>query len=180
VVANPGYLIGPEDHGGSDMGRFCVRFWKGRIPLAPPGGMNLVDVRDVAKGHLLAAQRGQSGRRYILGGEDRSTADFLADLARAANLRPRALPRVPLWTMTAVAALSELRGWLLHKEPYPSFQHVRLNRFFWYARSDRAAQELGYRSRPLETCLRDTYRWHRDRDALRLRGINRWWMRPAA
>ena len=62
VVVNPGYLVGPEDHEPSAMGRFCVRAWKGRMILAAPGGYNFVDVRDVAAGHLLAAERGRSGR----------------------------------------------------------------------------------------------------------------------
>src|SRR5205085_7315411 len=58
VVVNPAYLVGPGDHEGSIMGRLCVRFWKGRLLLAPPGGINLVDVRDAARGHLLAAEHG--------------------------------------------------------------------------------------------------------------------------
>src|SRR5438445_597853 len=56
IVTNPGYLLGPEDHEHSVMGRFCLRFWKGRMPVAPPGGLSLADVRDVARGHLLAAE----------------------------------------------------------------------------------------------------------------------------
>src|SRR5262249_42906303 len=70
VVTNPAYLVGPEDFEPSIMGRFCIRYWKGRVPFSPPGGLNLVDVRDVACAHLLAAEHGQTGRRYILGGED--------------------------------------------------------------------------------------------------------------
>src|SRR5204863_383601 len=63
VILNPGYLIGPVDYDESVMARFCVRFWKRKMPILPPGGLNYVDVRDVARGHLLAAERGQSGRR---------------------------------------------------------------------------------------------------------------------
>src|SRR5439155_20560421 len=92
VVVNPGYLLGPDDHEPSVMGRMCVRAWKGRLPLAAPGGYNLVDVRDVAVGHLLAAEHGQSGQRYILGGENLRIQDFLRRLATVAGLRPRAGP----------------------------------------------------------------------------------------
>src|SRR5204862_4021175 len=53
VVVNPGYLLGPDDPGPSVMGRVCVWFWRGRIPVAAPGGLNCADVRDVADGHLL-------------------------------------------------------------------------------------------------------------------------------
>jgi dihydroflavonol-4-reductase len=180
VVTNPGFLVGPEDYGRSDLGGFCARFWKGRMPMAPSGGINLADVRDVAAGHLLAAEHGRLGRRYILGGENRSFRAFMLDLAHAAGMRPRALPRLPNWGLAALAAGSELCAWLTHKEPCPSFQHVRLSWFFWYVSSDRAAQELDYSTRPLETSLRDTYRWHCTRAEPRLRGLNRWWMRPAA
>jgi dihydroflavonol-4-reductase len=178
VVTNPGYLVGPEDYHRSVMGRFCKRFWKGRIPVAPPGGFNLSDVRDVARGHLLAAEHGQAGRRYILGGENRTFPEFMALLAEVASLSPRGLPRIPCWTLSALAALSEVRSKLTEKEPYPSFQHVRLNRFYWFYRSDRAALELGYRTRPLIETLADTYQWHTAQDVLTVEGLNRWWMRP--
>jgi dihydroflavonol-4-reductase len=180
VVTNPGYLIGPEDHEPSVMGRFCVRFWKGRLPLAPSGGFNLVDVRDVARGHLLAAEHGRPGRRYILGGENRTVRSFMAKLAQVAALRPRSLPKVPWWALHVLAGLSEGRAWFTHKEPYPSFQHVRLNRYHWFCRSDRACRELGYRTCPLTLTLSDTYRWYVAQGELSLRGFNRWWMRPAA
>ncbi|HEV3165102.1 MAG TPA: NAD-dependent epimerase/dehydratase family protein [Isosphaeraceae bacterium] len=179
VITNPAYLVGPEDHGRSVMGRFCVRFWKGRILLIPPGGFSLVDVRDVARGQLLAAEHGQPGRRYVLGGENHTFHTFLSLLAEAAGLSPRLLPPVPWWTLSALAGLSECRAKLTSKEPYPSFQHVCLNRYYWFYRSDRAADELGYRYRPLADCLEDTYRWYVNNGALGLRGLNKWLMRPA-
>jgi dihydroflavonol-4-reductase len=179
VVANPGYLVGPEDYEHSVMGRLCIRFWQGRMPLAPPGGLNLVDVRDVARGHLLAAEHGQPGRRYILGGENLVLREFVALLARVVGLQPRALPAVHWWALGALAALSECRAWLTNKEPYPSFQHVRMNRYYWFCRSDRAACELGFRARPLAESLGDTYRWCLEQGLLKLRGWNRWWMRPS-
>jgi dihydroflavonol-4-reductase len=179
VVTNPGYLLGPDDHEGSVMGRLCLRFWKGRVPLALPGGFCLADVRDVARGHLLAAELGRPGRRYILGGENRTFREFLSDLAGAAGLRPRRLWQAPGWSVPAMAALAECRGRLTGREPYPSFQHARLNARLWFASSDRAAAELGYRPRPLRECLADAYRWHRARQPWTLRGPSRWWLRAA-
>jgi dihydroflavonol-4-reductase len=185
VITNPGYLIGPEDYEGSAMGRFCLRFWKGRVPLAPPGGLNLADVRDVAAGHLLAAERGRPGRRYILGGENLLWRDFMRLLSEVAGWRPRAVPRVPGWLLSTLAAVGEARAWWTEREPYPSFQHARLNRYCWFYRSDRAAAELGYRSRPVAAALADAYDWLAHvADKLprhhALRGWSRWWMRPAA
>lgn len=178
VVTNPGYLIGPEDHEHSVMGRFCVRFWKGRMPLAPPGGLNLVDVRDVARGHLLAAEHGRWGRRYILGGENGTFPELFDGLAEAADLRPRRTISVPWWMLWALAGAAECRAWFTGKEPYPSFQHVLLNRYHWFYSSDRAARELGYEPRPVMESLADTFRWYVARGGLEMRGWRRWWLRP--
>lgn len=180
VVTNPGYMVGPEDYERSVMGRFCTRYWRGLVPLAPPGGFNFVDARDVALGHLLAAQHGKAGRRYILGGEDRRFPEFMALLAAVGGLNPRAFPVVPGAIQTALAALAECRAWATHEPPYPALQHTRLNRFHWFYRSDRAERELGYRARPLVVSLRETYAWYAGMWDFRVRGVSsRWWLRPA-
>jgi dihydroflavonol-4-reductase len=178
VVVNPGYLIGPEDHECSVMGRYCLRFWKGRVLIAPTGGMNLVDVRDVATGILLAAEHGQSGSRYILGGENHKMKAFMRLLAEAASMRPRGIPVIAALPLRAVALLAEGRAWFTGRETYPSFQHVRMNRLDWFVSSERAEMELGYRSRPLRETLSDTYQWCQEQRMLSLRPFNRWWMRP--
>ncbi len=180
VVTNPGYLVGMDDYEGSIMGRFCVRFWKGRVPMAPPGGLSLVDARDVATGHLLAAEHGKSCRRYVLGGENHRFPSFLRSLARVANCRPRALPRIPWLLLAGVAGIAEMRGHITGREPYPSLGHVRLNRWCWFGDSSRAIAELGYTFRPLINALRDAYAWHQGRRPIRPRGFSRWWLRPAA
>jgi len=160
VVVNPAYLVGPADHEGSIMGRFCLRCWRGRVPLAPPGGVNLVDVRDVALGHLLAAELGRRGQRYILAGENRTYAAFMGELATAAGRPRRWRPTVPSWMLTCLARLNELRARFTGREPYPSLAHARLNRYRWFYRSDKAAEELGYRPRPLAETLCDAFAWY--------------------
>lgn len=178
VVVNPGLVIGPDDHGESFMGRFLLRFWKGRIFMAPPGGVNLVDVRDVAAGHLLAAERGRSGRRYIMGGENVSLHALMRTMASVAGMRPRALPRMPPWVEWLIAGGAELRTTIRRREPYPSFQHVRLNRLNWFYDWSRARDEVDFRPRPLLDSLRDTFDWYAARHSMQLRAINRFWMRP--
>lgn len=178
VVVNPALLIGPEDNEVSIMGRFCLRFWKGRIPLTPPGGVNLVDVRDVAIGHLLAAERGQAGRRYIMGGENVSFPILICMMASVAGMRPRAIGRIPHWVEWFVAAGAELRAVFRQREPYPSFQHVRLNRLTWFYDWSRARDELNFSPRPLLESLRDTFDWYAARHSIQLRGMHRFWMRP--
>jgi len=178
VVVNPSYLIGPEDYDRSVMGQFCHRFWRGRVPLVPPGGLNLVDVRDAAAGHLLAAERGRRGQRYILGGEDHDYRSFARLLADVAGFRPRFLPAIPRPLFTTLAAFNEIRGRLLGREAYPSLAHSRLNRFYWFFSSDRARKELGYDPRNVRDSLVDAYDWFASREKLRPRGFNHWWLRP--
>jgi dihydroflavonol-4-reductase len=179
VVVNPSYLIGPEDHDRSIMGQFCRRFWRGRAPIAPPGGLNLVDVRDVAAGHLLAAERGQRGRRYILGGEDHDYRSFVQLLCEVAALRPRWIPYVPRLLFTLGAAGNQFRCWLRGREPFPSLAHARLNRYFWFFSSDRARRELGYDPRPVRASLADAYSWWNAREPFQYRGLNRFMLRPS-
>lgn len=159
VIANPAYLIGPEDEEGSIMGRFCSRFWRGHVPLIPPGGLNFVDVRDVARGHLLAAERGRRGTRYILGGENRTMRDFTACLAEVGGMAPRRRVSLPPLVQTGLAYLAECRAALVRREPYPSRQYARLSRYRWYYSSQRAHTELGYCARPMRDSLADAHRW---------------------
>ncbi|MFM8272623.1 MAG: hypothetical protein ACKODX_09855 [Gemmata sp.] len=183
-VVNPGYLFGPDDPGPSVMGELCVRFWRGNLAVPPPGGINAVDVRDVARGHLLAAERGACGRRYILGGTNVRFSDLFARLARAAGLRravlPSFRPAVPALGLWALAAVAELGHRITGKDPKPSFEFVRLFRRYWYVDSARAESEIGYRARPLSETLADAFAWHAARTRVHPRGLNRLWLTGAA
>ncbi|MBP3956215.1 NAD-dependent epimerase/dehydratase family protein [Gemmata sp. G18] len=181
LVVNPGYLFGPDDPGPSVMGDLCVRFWRGNVAFALPGGINAVDVRDVAAGHLLAAERGASGRRYILGGENVRFTHLFAALARAGGMQRAflrsfkpALPRSAWWAM---AALAELGSRVSGKDPRPSFEFVRMFQRCWFVSSARAEAELGYRARPLSETLADAFAWHAARTRVAPRGLNKLWLR---
>jgi dihydroflavonol-4-reductase len=155
VVVNPASVLGPDDATGSEFGMLCKRFWRRRIPLYFSGGNNFVDVRDVARGHLLAAERGRRGERYILGGWNRSYRDFFAELAR---FSPRLLPRLRLPAFLAPAlarlvALFDRRGSRSYLTPA---QARLLGRWFWFD-DTKARSELGYEPRPLCETLADTY-----------------------
>ena len=162
VIVNPAYLVGPEDYERSVMGRFCERFWKQRLPLLPPGGLNFVDVRDVATGHLLAAERGQAGRRYILAGSNRTIGEFACELAEVAALPRKWRPTLPAWCLSALALLLENWAKISKREPHPSCQYARLNWYNWFYESSCAREELGFDARPLIETLADSYRWHCD------------------
>ncbi|GBD35361.1 3 beta-hydroxysteroid dehydrogenase/Delta 5--_4-isomerase [bacterium HR36] len=158
VIVNPASVIGPEDYSRSEFGVLCRRFWSRRLPLVFRGGSNFVDVRDVAQGILLAAQQGRAGRRYILGGVNRSWLDFFRDLARL-SWWP-----IPRWY--APGTVAPLIAWINTycerrpgKRPYLSPAQAELLSWFFFMSSRRAREELGYEPRPWTQTLRDTYQF---------------------
>jgi dihydroflavonol-4-reductase len=156
VVVNPAGVIGPDDFSRSEFGTLCRRFWKGRIPFHFGGGNNFVDVRDVAMGHLLAAEHGRSGQRYLLGGTNRSMTSFFADLARVAG-RPIFRLRVPEAIGSLIGLVNERWQRPSSGRSYLTPGQARLLSLFFYFNSSKARRELGYRPRALARSLADTY-----------------------
>jgi dihydroflavonol-4-reductase len=156
VVVNPACVVGPEDYGRSEFGTFCRRFWRGRIPFDFGGGNNFVDVRDAAAGHLLAAERGRPGERYILGGCNRTTTAFFADLARVAG-RPIFRLRLPAALGGLVATLNDRFGVWRAARSYLTAGQARLLGLFFYYDCGKAHRELGYRPRSLRASLADSH-----------------------
>ena len=158
VVVNPASVIGPGDFSKSEFGTLCQRFWRRRMPIHFGGGNNFVDVRDVAEGHLLAAERGRCGERYLLGGTDHTWTGFFAELARVA---PRPIFRVRLPGMLA-GLIAALEGVLRRKKtsrPYLTPGQARLLPLFFYFDSGKASRDLGYAPRPLGQTIQDAYRF---------------------
>jgi dihydroflavonol-4-reductase len=156
VVTNPASVVGPDDFSASEFGTLCKRFWRRRLPLYFGAGNNFVDVRDVAAGHLLAAERGRPGERYLLVGSNRSYTAFFADLARVAA-RPIFRTRVPQIVGTGVAALHEALGLRQGPRPYLTLGQARLMGLYFYFDSTKARRELGFEARPLTRTLADAH-----------------------
>ncbi len=156
VVVNPGCVVGPDDFGSSEFGTLCNRFWRGRIPIYFAGGSNFVDVRDVADGIALAAMKGKSGERYLLGGENVSFDEFFSMLARIAGQRILRL-RVP----TAVAKIGgRIADCLPRRErSYLSATQARLVGLYFYFDSGKARRQLGFNPRPLIESLQDAHKF---------------------
>jgi dihydroflavonol-4-reductase len=156
VIVNPSFVLGPDDPKGTSM-QLVRRFLLGRIPVYVDGGLNIVDVRDVAQGHLLADERGEIGERYILGGRNFTFDRLFADLARFSGRdhMPVKLPAAP--TRLAVELLR--RAGI----PMPvSPDEVRSANCWWTYRNTKARRELGFEPRPHEETLEDAVRWQMD------------------
>ena len=160
IIVNPSTPIGPGDVRPTPTGRIIVEAATGRVPAFVDTGLNLVHVDDVAEGHCLALEEGRVGERYILGGQDVSLRDMLAEIARLTGRRPPSinLPRGPLYPL-AVAA--EMVGRITGKEPFLTVDALKMAGHHMFFSSAKAERELGYRARPYLEALADALAWFR-------------------
>ncbi len=159
VIVNPSTPIGPRDVKPTPTGRMVAQAAAGKIPAFLDTGLNVVHVDDVAEGHLLAFARGKPGERYILGGENMSLSQILAEIA---GLVGRRAPRIRLrhGMVMPVAYIAE--GWARvarRGEPMVTRDGVRMARKWMYFSSAKAERELGYTHRPAIEALRDAVAW---------------------
>jgi dihydroflavonol-4-reductase len=146
------------------------------MPAYVDTGLNLVGVEDVAKGHLLAEEKGKIGERYILGGENWSLEEILEALARICGKRtPRV--RIP-WILALAAGYLDnfFMGSILRREPMIPLEGVRMARYKMYISCEKARKELGYDPQPAEKALREAveyfrFEWHPDSEQDRISNL---------
>ena len=166
VIVNPSTPIGPRDARPTPTGRIIVEAASGRIPAFLDTGLNLVHVDDVAAGHLAALQRGRIGERYILGGQNVSLADMLADIARLMHRRPPRL-RLPRRLLYPLAIAAEAIAKRTRREPFITVDGLHMAKHRMYFTTAKAERELGYRARPYQDGLHDAIEWFRSAGYLR-------------
>lgn len=161
VIVNPSTPIGPRDVRPTPTGRLVIEAAAGRMPAYVDTGLNVVHVDDVADGHLLAFEKGVSGRRYVLGGDDLTLKRILEVVAVLAGVRPPVMqiPRAPLYPFAYLAELwCRIGG---KGEPFATIDGLRMSKKKMFFSSRRAEAELGYRHRPAEDALADAVAWFR-------------------
>jgi dihydroflavonol-4-reductase len=158
VIVNPSFVFGPDDPTGTSMS-LVRRFLLRQIPAYVEGGLNIVDVRDVAAGHLLADERGEVGERYILGGRNFTLDRLFADLARISGVEPPPV-KLPARLLRAGIDASRLTGIPL---PGIAIDEARSAILWWTYRNKKARDELGFKPRPHEETLEEAVRWQRER-----------------
>jgi dihydroflavonol-4-reductase len=159
VIVNPSYVFGPavdRTHPGETSNRLIGNYLLGRLPAVVDSETNAVDVRDVAKGHLLAAERGAPGERYVLGGHDLRWVELIERVARLSGVRH------PLVVLPREAGELARRAEELGIASPVAGEGVLLMAQNWRYSSSKARRELGYRSRPLDRTLRDTIAWYQE------------------
>lgn len=152
---HPSALLGPDDAFGGPINTAIAKFLKGKLKALVNGGYDLVDVRDVAKGIVLALAKGKGGNPYILSGHPIEVKNLIKECARLTGL-PSYKIIVPHWLVKAVSPFLEAHAKAHHKKPlFTAYSMDCLNQNSNYS-AKKAEDELGYSSRPLEETLKET------------------------
>jgi dihydroflavonol-4-reductase len=169
VVVNPSAPVGPWDVKPTPTGQMVVDFMRGRMVASLDTGLNVVHVRDVARGHLLAAERGAPGRRYILGHRDLSLAEIFGLLAGITGRRPPRF-RVPYAMAWLSAACFESVARVTGRPPAVPLTAVRMARKRMYFSPARAVRELGLPQTDVRSALADAVAWFEAHGYARAKG----------
>ncbi|MGZ4731723.1 MAG: hopanoid-associated sugar epimerase [Terriglobales bacterium] len=159
VTVNPTTPVGEGDVKPTPTGRIVLDFLKRKFPAYVETGLNLVDVRECALGHLAALERGQPGHRYILGGENLTLKEILDKLSDITGL-PSPRLKLPYIFAFATGVIDEtITGRMLNKEPRVTVDTVRMGKKMMFATSAKAERELGWKIVPVNDALRRAVEW---------------------
>jgi dihydroflavonol-4-reductase len=159
VVVNPTTPVGGQDIKPTPTGRIIVDFLKRKFPAYVDTGLNLVDVDACAGGHVAALEKGRSGERYILGGENLTLKQILDKLGAITGL-PSPKVKVPYVVALATGVVDELViGRILRREPRATIEAVKMSRKKMFVTSAKAARELGWKEIPVDDALRRAVVW---------------------
>jgi dihydroflavonol-4-reductase len=161
VTVNPTTPVGEQDVKPTPTGRIVVDFLKRKFPAYVETGLNLVDVRVCARGHIAALEKGRTGERYILGGENLTLKQILDELGRITGL-PSPRIKLPYFFAFATGVVDEMiTGRLLKGEPRATIDTVRMGSKMMFASSDKAERELGWKILPADDALGRAVEWFR-------------------
>lgn len=170
VIVNPTTPVGPGDARPTPTGRTLVDFLNGRMPAYVDTGLNWVPVEDAAAGHLLAAERGTVGERYILGGENLSLKQVLDMLAGVSD-RPAPRVRLPHALALAAGYADAAVSRVLGKEPHIPLEGVRMARHSMFVDAGKARRELGFAPGPVCAALERAVHWYQANGYTRVRRV---------
>jgi dihydroflavonol-4-reductase len=165
VIVNPSMPIGPRDIKPTPTGRMVIEAASGRMPAFVDTGMNLVHVEDVAAGHLLAFDKGEIGRRYILGGENLHLKEILRLIAEIVGKKPPTI-QLPHNLVMPIAFFAENWARIFGGEPFATVDGVRMAKKKMFFSSARAERELGYTHQSARQALIDAVNWFKSMGVL--------------
>jgi dihydroflavonol-4-reductase len=160
VIVNPTAPIGDHDVKPTPTGKIVLDFLNGDMPAFIDTGLNVVDVRDTAEGHLLACERGRPGERYILGSENLTLAQILGKLAKISGRKAPAI-RLPYAVAYCAGACSTAWAGFTGRPPRVPLEGVRMARKKMWVSHQKAERELGFHPGPADTALARAVEWFR-------------------
>lgn len=160
VIVNPTAPVGDHDWKPTPTGKIILDFLRDRLPAFVDTGLNLVDVRDTAVGHLLAAEKGRIGERYILGCENLTLEQILRRLA-AITQKPAPKTKIPYAVAYLAGVTTTAWADLTGHEPLAPLEGVKMARKKMFVSSAKAQRELGFRPGPVDTALARAVEWFR-------------------
>ncbi|MEW6554474.1 MAG: hopanoid-associated sugar epimerase [Actinomycetota bacterium] len=169
VTVNPTLVIGVRDIKPTPSGALIVDIANRDMPGYIDGATNIIDVEDVARGHLLAAAKGRVGERYILGNENVTVGDLFRLVAEIAGVRPPRL-KLPYRAALLLGHVFEARSRVTRKPPVVSVSQVKIGRMGEHFDNSKAVRELGLPLTPLEVTVEKTIKWFTDNGYIRKKG----------
>ena len=159
VIVNPTTPIGERDIKPTPTGRIVVDFLKRKFPAYVETGLNLVDATECARGHVQALEKGKSGERYILGGENLTLKQILDRLGAITGLKSPTVKLPYIFALAAGVVDEVVTGRILGREPRATIDAVRMGRKMMFVSSAKAERELGWRMVPVDGALRRSVDW---------------------
>lgn len=160
IIVNPTAPIGDHDFKPTPTGKIILDFLRGGMPAYLDTGLNLVDVRDTAHGHLLAAEKGRPGERYILGCQNLTLQQIFEKLGKISGIKPPAV-RIPYFVAWTAGWLDTARANLTGKEPRAPLDGVRMARKKMFVSHRKAVRELGFSPGSADNALLRAVEWFR-------------------
>ena len=161
VTVNPTTPIGEQDVKPTPTGRIVVDFLKRKFPAYVETGLNLVDVRECARGHVSAFEKGRTGERYILGGQDLTLKQILDKLGQITGLPSPTIKLPYFFAFLAGVAGEYITGRLMRGDPRATVDTVRMGKKMMFASSAKAERELGWKIVPVDRALQRAVDWFR-------------------
>ncbi len=162
VIVNPSAPVGARDIKPTPTGQVIVDFMKGRMPAYIETGMNLIDVDDVAAGHLQAMEKGRTGERYILGNRNLMLKEVFVLLSKLTGIPAPAIKLPRLAILPLAHANQWLADYVTHKPPRIPLEGVRMAKYLMHYDCSKALRELALPQTPVDVALEKAVRWFRD------------------
>jgi len=161
VVVNPTLVIGVRDIKPTPSGQMIIDIATGQMPGYIEGGTNIIDVEDVARGHILAAQKGRIGERYLFGNQNMTVSEYFSLIAEVAGVKPPRI-KIPYYGAVAMGYLFEAAAFFTKKPPVVTASEIRIGKKQEWYDCSKAVKELGLPQTPVRTAVEKALNWFRE------------------